>query len=367
VRDPLAALVLLILTTAPAGVAAAQARWRPEIGIQGGFARIKPTGTGLPDQIDVWDGPGDGTSYPTVFAIIPVVGRLAIEPSISASQQSIGGEVNGVIGFTATSRVGLTVRGNVALAGGLYAAAGGMLRFSESGAGPATRLGLVVGMGYRVARGGVTARVEAQGVALPRSDRFGPTNLYALLLGISKRSGSGAASDSGRDLGARPWRLALGAAGGYVRSHARGTVVGRSVKVDQTWLALPGSAAATPPTLYAIVPLRGRLALELGIDAHRTAANDTASFTAQLAPRIDIALHGGWYAAAGASLRYVEQTGAKGLGFVGANVAAGYRFPLTAVVGGRVEMSYIALKERRDVPLAQNIVAVTFGVTMAVK
>jgi hypothetical protein len=212
---------------------------------------------------------------------------------------------------------------------------------------------------------GVSARIEAQGVSLPRTEGLVPVNLYALLLGVSKQSGASTPSEE-RPRGG-PWRLAFGAAGGYVRNHSRGHIAGLPVSAEQTLIALPGSAAATPTTLYTIVPLTGRLALELGLDAHRSANSDSASFTSQLASRIDVALDDGWYAAAGGSLRYVEATGSKGFALAGASLAAGCRFPLTPRLGGRVELSYTVFKERRTFPLAQNIVAVMFGVTVPVR
>lgn len=367
-RHSLATVVLVMCATAGAGGAGAQARWRPEIGIQGGFARFKPTGTGAPDEVDLWDAPGDGTRYTTMFAIVPVTGRLAIEPSVGASQVSIVGDANGLIGYVSSSRVSLVVRGNVALAAGLYAAAGGVLRYFETAGLHRNRVGLVAGVGYRERLSAqLTARVEAQAITMPGDDRFFPFNVYALLVGVSRQAGGAASTNAPTAQGPRTarWRPAIGIAGGYVHSHSRGSLSGLPIKLDQTLLALPGSAATSPAALYAIVPVWGRLALELGLDAHRSASGDSASFSAQLAPRIDVGLHGGWYAAAGGSLRYLEQTGVTGFAFAGANVAAGYRFPLTPQLGGRVELSFTAFKERADFPLAQNVVAVMVGVTMA--
>ena len=367
VQHPWALLLMVPVGVGGAAVAAAQAPWRAEVGIQGGFTRVKPTGTGMADQVEMWDAPGGGTTYPTLFLIVPVTKRLAVEPSVSAAQESIGAYANGLMAFGSSSRLGLTLRGNVALAAGLYAAAGGMLRYSESDGVHRSRLGLVAAVGYRAALGGgISARVEAQGVALHRSDQLAPANIYALLLGISKAA-AGSAGPSGSRKAAGHWQLALGVAGGYARNHARGTLSGLPVRVDQTLLALPGSSAAIPPTLYAIIPVRGPLALELGFDSHRTATSDSVSLAAQLAPRLDVALPGRWYAAAGGNLRYSDRTGTKGIAFAGANVAAGYRFPLTESLDGRVELSYSAFKERDDAPLAQNIVAVMVGVTMALR
>jgi hypothetical protein len=351
-----------------ATVARAQSPWRPAIGIQGGFVHVKPTGTGVPDQTNLWDAPGDGSTYPTVFAVIPLTKRLAVESSLSAAQQSFGGAANTVTAFASSSRMLVTLRGNVAVVAGLYVAAGGMLRYLESDTDHSERVGVLAAVGYRMTvGGGVSARIEAQGVSLPRTEGLVPVNLYALLLGVATHSGASSPAAQGAHPARGPWRLAFGATGGYTRNHSRGSIGGLPVRAEQTLIALPGSAAATPTTLYTIVPVAGRVALEVGVDAHRSANSDSATFTSQVAPRIDVALDDGWYASAGGNLRYVEATGAKGFALAGASVAAGYRFPLTPRLGGRVELSYTVFKERKSFPLAQNIVAVMFGVTVPVR
>lgn len=364
----LPALFALAALAAPG--AAAQARWTPEIGIQAGMTRVKPTGTGAPDQVDLWDLPGDGSSYATLFAIIPVTRRLALEPSVSASQFSFG-DVGGLFAFAAGTNLALALRGDLAIVSGLYAAAGGAALYSESGGTHTTQLGVVAAVGYRVhARPRLTVRLEAQGTSMRGSDVARPFNVYALLLGISGGGGGGAGrGTAGSDpmraaAAARGWRLGVGMAGGYARNHVHGSAFGLTIIVDETLIALPGSGSTVPPTLYAVIPLRGRFALETGFDAHRAARGDTVSSSAHVSARVNVALHGGWYAAGGGNVRYIEQTGTPGFALAGAHVAAGYRFPLMGELGGRVELSYTAFKERRDFPFAQNIVGLMFGVTL---
>lgn len=358
-------IVLLALTAVAPASAAAQASWIPEIGIQGGIARLKPAGTGARDQIDVWDFPGNGSTYPTLFAIVPVGGRFALEPSLSAAQFSLG-EAGGLVPFVAGTTLNLTLRGDVALVSGLYAAGGGSVLWGESGGEQDTQLGLVAAVGYRVRlRPHLTARLEAQGTTMRRTDLTPPSNVYALRLGISAGAWEGVAKGEGdrAAVPARPWHLAVGMAGGYVRTHLSGSI-GIPVIVDQTLITLPGSGSTTPATLYAIVPLGGRFAVETGLDAHRTQEGGETFFDGHFSMRLDVALNGGWYAAGGGNVRYVEQTGTAGFAFAGANVAAGYRFPLIGDLGGRVEMNYTVFKERENFPLAQNIVGVMFGVTL---
>lgn len=348
--------------------AAAQGWWTPEIGFQAGIARVKPTGTGAPDQVDLWNLPGDGSNYATLFGIIPVTRRLAVEPSVSASQFSFGDAAQ-LFNFAAGTNVTLGLRGNIAIVSGLYVAAGGAALYSESGGTHTQQLGVVAAVGYRMhVRPRLTARLEAQGTSMRGSDVAPPFNLYALLLGISA-GGEGTRRDAGerdptRAAAARRWRLAVGMAGGYARNHVHGSAFGLSIIVDETLVALPGSGSTVPPTLYAVIPLRGRFALETGLDAHRTARGDSVSSTAHVSARVNVALHGGWYAAGGGNARYIAQTGTPGFALAGAHVAAGYRFPLVGELGGRVELSYTAFKERWDFPFAQNIVGLMFGVTL---
>jgi hypothetical protein len=79
------ALIAGVVTTS----AAAQS-WSTEFGIQGGYTRIKPAGTGARDHIDLFSVPGDLFGvFPTnasLFAILPWKNKLAIEPSLSVFQ-----------------------------------------------------------------------------------------------------------------------------------------------------------------------------------------------------------------------------------------------------------------------------------------
>lgn len=177
-------LALLVATTAEA-----QRAWRPEFGVQGGFARIKPTGTKASDQIDLWDLPGSGSGYGSLFVVIPVTRRFAIEPALALVQTAIGIVPTAIHASSTDVTVGL--RGNYALPtlpAHLYAALGGTLGYSESGGVHETQLGLQVALGYRVHIGGpINGRLEALGMTARKTNNFAPANLYAVLLGVSAR------------------------------------------------------------------------------------------------------------------------------------------------------------------------------------
>jgi len=116
--------VILGLTALMATSAQAQrGSWQGEIGIQGGFSRVKPSGTGAHDQIDLFDVPGFSLaplvpSYGALFAIIPWKDKIAIEPTLSFSQLS----------SVSHNAVAWTARGDLALARGDDRGAGELFR-----------------------------------------------------------------------------------------------------------------------------------------------------------------------------------------------------------------------------------------------
>ena len=70
-------LILGVLTILASPVAA-QSLWHPAIGIQGGYARIKPAGTGRSDAIDLIEFPTPGYVAP-LLAGIAVLRRASLE------------------------------------------------------------------------------------------------------------------------------------------------------------------------------------------------------------------------------------------------------------------------------------------------
>ena len=175
----------LALASLVATAAEAQRAWRPEIGVQGGFARIKPTGTKASDQIDLWDLPGSGSGYGSLFVIVPVTKRFALEPALALVQTSIGAP--GAF-FASSSDVTLGLRGDFALPAHFYTALGGVLGYSESGGAHETQLALQAALGVRVHLGGpIDGRLEALGITARKTNNFAPANVYAVLLGISAR------------------------------------------------------------------------------------------------------------------------------------------------------------------------------------
>ncbi|HEV8399244.1 MAG TPA: hypothetical protein VGQ18_05315 [Gemmatimonadales bacterium] len=361
-------MLALLAFAAPVGTAAAQGHWRPEIGVVGGFARIMPAGGGQPRYLDRLELPGTAASYPTVFVVIPLTSRLALEPAIAGSRSAFK-EANDLIPATSSINVRVTLRADLAIAKGFYIAAGGLVRFKETDDVNDTQLGALGALGYREELGSrLAARIEFQWVTQRQTDSLVPTNVYAMLLGFSHRlEGRAAAPAAQRDASSerrRPWRPAFGIAGGYVRNHVYGSAFGSDFDAHESFAILPGSGSPVLPALFIVLPLYGRLALETAVGGERTQLPGSTAIDGRLSTRLDLAIYRRGYVAGGGAVLYIAQGGRPGFAFAGANVAAGYRFPLLEGLEGRAEVSFTTFKERQNFPLAQNTLAVLLGVTM---
>jgi hypothetical protein len=164
-------------------VTGAQAQgWQTELGLLGGFVRLKPAGTSRRDQTDILSAPGFdlGPALPVPSAIyltIPVGDKMALEPSFSGTILSAG---NTLAIFQAGLRVNYSLTKNV------YGAAGALLGHINT---IGYEAGVQVAGGYRFhLTGPVSARLEAN-VALwkGKSGAINPIDTYGLLFGISSR------------------------------------------------------------------------------------------------------------------------------------------------------------------------------------
>ena len=132
-------------------------------------------------------------------------------------------------------------------------------------------------------------------------------------------------------------------------------------------------AAHLPP---ATCPINlGRTAhVEPGIDLHRSQSQGVTAFTANVSARLDYAVSGGWYAAAGGNLVYTKATpgffadpATSSVSVPGVNVAWGYRFHMAGAFGGRVEANYVTLKQSNALGLATNTFGLMVGATMPLR
>lgn len=371
-------LILFGMLVTVAAPAVAQQRWHPEIGIQGGYARMKPAGTGQSgDYIDLFEFPAPGylvplLSYGPLYATIPWSDRFAIEPTLGLAQLQIG------VADLTTVRVG--VRGNYAFTNHLYAGLGGVLNYISSGT-DQMQLGAQLGVGYRFGLGPrLGGRVEASWISTRPNPNIGAANTYALLFGVAARLDGSAPTRPAPRATDRAWQPLLGVVGGYSNTH----IIGDG---SITSVVLPGfggslgaitsgsTAIAQPPTIFAIIPIGRRFALEPGLDIHRFQASGQTVFTGNLGARLDFAVHAGWYAAVGGQLLYIKATPGtfvdpnRGSASVtGATLAWGYRFPIAGQIGGRTELNYSMYAKNADIPIPPvNVTSILFGLTMPLK
>jgi hypothetical protein len=363
---------VLVLVTLVAGVSTAQAQssWRPQFGIQGGFTRTVAAGSGAD--------PGDAISLPALnignvlpapgglYAIFPWSRKLAVETDFAFSQASLGATL---------TFLGLGLRGDYALTKNLYAAAGGSLAYNNGFANE-TQLGVQAALGYRFQlTRTLNARFEGRTTFYGKSDNIEPQDVYSALFGVSTVIGGGAPTrNTARAASQRAWRPQIGIAGGYTDAH----LVGLG---SLTSVALPGfgggfgtavgglaAAAALPPTLFAIIPVGKKVALEPGLDIHRFQGNGQTDFSGNLSARLDYAVHGGWYGALGGNLHYLKSTGVDAATRTGVNIAWGYRFPLVMGLAGRFEANYTWYGENTDLALPPtNVLGLMFGAAMPLK
>lgn len=361
-------LVVIALLACCATRAQAQKAWQTEFGIQGGFTRLVQAGAGA-DPTDAISIPGFslGNALPSaagLYVTIPWTQKLAVETDFAASQFSSG--------LTATL-ITVGVRADYALTKHLYGAAGGSVAYNN-GISNETQLGVQAALGYRYRLSRtLNGRFEARTTFYGKAENAGAVDAYSVLVGVSTVTSRGrpAARSTSANAARRAWTPRLGIAGGYASVNVIG--VG-----SLTALAVPGygsalgpvvnTAVTLPPTIFAILPIGKKIAIEPALDVHRFQESGQTDFSGNLSVRLDYAVHGGWYGALGGNLHYVKSTGADAATRTGVNLGWGYRFPLVAALGGRVEANYTMFGENTDLGLAPtNTFGLMFGVTMALK
>lgn len=358
------ALVAGVTTTAQG-----QRAWQTEFGIQGGFTRVVIAGSGG-SAIDAFNVPGFnlGPVLPSaggLYVVIPWTNKIAVETDVAASQITSGGSA---------TLFSLGLRGNYALSGPFYAAAGGAVSYANGLIVNETQLAIQLALGYRRhLTGPINGRIELRTAFWGKAENAPPQDTYAVLLGVSTAT---SASRSARSVpasrGGRVWTSQVGVAGGYANIHAVGagdiTAVALPSYGGGLGILLGAGEAVLPPTMFAIIPIGGKLAIEPGVDIHRFQANGITDFSGNLSARLDYAVHGGWYGAAGANLHYLKSSGVAAVTRTGFNLAWGYRFGLTGPLGGRMEANYTMFGAKSSVAIAPvNTLGLMFGVLMPLK
>lgn len=339
--------------------------WHPEVGIRGGVVRLKRAGSGQHDQIDLVDLPGGDylgqvQAQSALFAVVPVAGPLAIEPSLSLQQN------------TPTLIVGTMLlaglRADVALPYGAYAGLGALVRYRDATQ-SATQPGIQAALGWRVeVRGPVSARVEAQFNGFKKTSQTFPYDAYALEVGVSTRLDRPAPRPVPHPSPRPDWEPMIGMAGGYSRLH----LIGGG---DLAVFSFPGTGSGSlagifapgTPAFFFLVPVTGPLALEVGADLHRAqTTGPNTVFSGQLSPRLDLALGPHWYLAALLRAHFLSGTGKPLVAVAGTGMAAGYRIDVLPDVALRTELSYALDRGRADFGVTPvNTLGLTMGLMVA--
>jgi len=363
---------MLALAVVVTSTAQGQKSWQSEIGIQGGYTRLVDAGSGG-GHIDLLGLPnfnlGPAAPFaPSIYAILPWKQKIGIELGVSAAQ---------LTGSTSASLFEGDIRGNYAVTKRVYVGAGGALGHIHTAGTTETQLGLHGAVGYRShLTGPLNARLEVRAMFWGKTNNVGPRDLYSVLFGVSTRTRGAAAapSRSGRaSASSRAWTPQLGVAAGYVNMHP----IGGGLGGDVTAIAFPGFGGAlggfgspqytAPPTIFAIVPIGTKIALEPGVDITRQQSAGTTVFSGNLGARFDYAVHGRWYAALGGNLNYIK-SGSQSASRTGLHTAFGYRFPVTSVVGGRLELNYTMWRKNTTLAIAPvNVFGLMFGATVPLK
>lgn len=364
----LKAFAMLALAASVSTNVQAQKSWQTEVGIQGGFTRLVTAGAGI-GPTDAFSIPGFdlGSLLPSaagLYVVIPWSKKLAVETDFAASQFTSGLSV---------TVVSLGVRGNYALTKSFYAAVGGALTYNNGIGVNETQLGIQAGLGYRMKLSGpLNARLEARTTFFGKAENAGALDAYSVLFGVSMAPNRGRPARSASTASRRAWTPQLGVAGGYANVHL---VNGPSL----TALAVPAYGGGLglilgfkeitlPPTLFAIIPIGGKLAIEPGLDIHRLQGDGQTDFSGNLSARLNYAVHGGWYGALGGNVHYFKSTGVNGAARTGLNLGWGYRFPMTGGLGARVETNYTIFPRNATYGLSPtNTLGIMFGVTMPLK
>lgn len=333
-------LVFTVALVAGAATPAVAQTWRPEIGLRASFTRFDdPNSDAYIDMIDL-PGVGGwgaaGVSPSALYGVVPLGGRLAIQPSFGFSNIAI----NGVV-FTAISA---GARLNMALTNDFYAGAGFNAYIGKQVGFEDTQGAIELALGYQRTMGGhFRTTAEAFYEKREKSEGLPELNAYGVRLGAGYTfAGTGARPQrAGRQ--DRSWSPAIAIQGGW-------TLTSFPDVLDFTSFTLPFVSQSAvvgevispgPAALTVILPVGERMAVEPSFNYHRY-KTDTGDPVASygIGARVDYALNGSAYAAAGLEYNGLSANGVDDGSTFGPVLAAGFRFPLAGALQGRTELSF---------------------------
>jgi hypothetical protein len=359
---------LMIAVTVVCGAPLTAQSWGPtSLGLEGGFTYFKYPGTKFFDSELHLPGFSSAPNLPTpafLYVIAPITERLALEPSFALRASAI------LSGWSTNFQVGL--RGDYLVTHAFYVAAGAVIARSAGGSvfgsSSGYGLGALGAIGIRAHLGGaIDGRAEAVAQFWGKGGNSTAQNAYSVMVGVATPLSGPAAPVRTSAMPRRgPWDLRVGIAGGVVDDHFEG-----GLPLDLVEVALPGSgteggAFVSPPAFFVTIPLGGRLALEPGLEVHRSHSNGFTIATGALSTRVNVALGRGWYGGGGLEVVTKKATGTPMVALTGLSVQGGYGFRLSGAWGGRVELSHTIMAGQRvwhEPP--QSVTGLTVAATVA--
>ena len=320
---------------------AAQGMWKPEIGIRAGFTRFDDPNSD--SHIDMIDIPGVGgfgagaSNQSSLYGIVPMGGSLALQPSFGFYNVSVTG--------TTITAISAGARLNYAFTSSFYAGAGVNAYVLKSDGVEDTQGALEGAVGYRRPFGSnFRGSAEVFYEKREKSEALPELNAFGVRLGMGYAFGG---ETGGRRSGGRSaesmWKTSIGLQGGW-------SLVSMPDVMDFTTFALPfaGQSAVAgsfiapgPSALSVLFPVGEKMAFEPSLDVHSYKPDGSDRVTTyQLGARMNYAFNRSAYGAFGVEYSGVSANGVDDGSRLGALVAAGFRFPLTAGLSGRTELNY---------------------------
>ncbi|MFI5235053.1 MAG: hypothetical protein ACHQXA_05025 [Gemmatimonadales bacterium] len=154
------------------------------------------------------------------------------------------------------------------------------------------------------------------------------------------------------------WQSAVGMSAGFTHNYipsanlTLNSFAGPLMGSDPAVIAAGGMPQ---PSLFAVLPLGGRWAVEPAADIHNYSQASTHLLAVTIGARLDFALSHSWYAAGGGSVNYADGNGLSGETRGGAGVALGARFHLMGPVGGRLELGYSFMAASKSLAGSQTM------------
>ncbi|HEX7919290.1 MAG TPA: hypothetical protein VF454_07815 [Gemmatimonadales bacterium] len=345
---------------------AAQGMWKPEIGIRAGFTRFDDPNSDA--HIDMIDIPGVGgfgagaVNLSSLYGVIPIGDKIALRPTFGFYNVSVTG--------TTISTVSAGLRADFALTQDFYAGAGFNAYVVKQNGFEDTQGALEGAIGYRRAMGSnFRGSLEAFYEKREKSEALPELNAFGLRVGMGYAFGG---ETGGRRSGGRAaesmWKTSIGLQGGW-------SLVSMPDVVDITTFALPfagqnliaGSFVAPGPSALSVLfPVGEKMAFEPSLDVHSFKPDGSDRITTyQLGARMNYAFNRSAYGAFGVEYSGISANGIDDGSRLGALVAAGFRFPLTAGLSGRTELNYRVF-DGNDVLPSGQATSFVFGLMVPV-